>query len=108
MPHPPGGPGRGCRTLFRRQSDFALNALAVFVVAVLYVASQHALLPSCRSCAFTGVVIGSVGRCRLAPEPFTPIFPLPALPALRSTFVSPSGVPTLSAYVKPSVPSAFQ
>jgi len=51
---------------------------------VLYVASQQALVASCRSWTFTGVVSGSVGRFRLGPEPFTPSFPLPALPALSS------------------------
>ena len=44
------------------QSDLALNSLVVFVVAVLYFASQHTLLLFCRSCTRTGVVSGSIGR----------------------------------------------
>jgi hypothetical protein len=84
-----------------------LNPVDVFV-AVLYVASQHALLLLCRSCTTTGVVSGSVGSWRFAPPPFTWIFAWPAAPDLRPTFVRPSGVPSLSAYLKPTVLEGFQ
>src|SRR5712664_4058008 len=104
----PGGqpiprPGTGSRA----QSDLALNSLAV-LVAVLYVASQQVLLLLCRSWTRTGVASGRVGSCRFGPAPFTWIFPCSAAPAFSVSLVTPSGVPSLSAYLNPLEPAGFQ
>ena len=58
-------------TVVPYQSDFALNSLAVFVIGVLYVASQQEVLSACWSWTRTGVVRGSAGSWRLAVPAFT-------------------------------------
>jgi len=57
-------------TVVPYQSDLALNAVASFLIAVLYFASQQTLLPLRWSCTRTGTVSGSVGRWRFGPLPF--------------------------------------
>jgi len=91
----------------RRQSDFALKAFAVFLLAVLYVASQHPPVSVRLSWTRTGVMSGT-GTVRFVPLPFTPIFALPAARGLSRMPVSPSDMPILSVYLNPFFLPAFQ
>src|SRR4029453_14700724 len=91
----------------RGQSDTALKTSGAGDRSAEKVASQHCPLPC--SCTRSGSTKpASDGSGTLSPLALRLIFALPASPVLSDSFRTPSGVRSLSAYLNPVVPVAFQ
>src|SRR5262245_56370289 len=97
------------RSFHINQSDFAVNFVAVFLVAVENVAPQHCPVEVRTWATTPGDFCSGNGESARSSFPaLTSTFALSAAPALSSTFMMPSGAPVLLLNFQPIEDSVQQ